>query len=75
MDDPEINSIPEVVDIKKAFKLIDKGIAWGDGECKEILEYYCSKISFSSDMESDKAQNGWHFLLLFLRLAWKSVMT
>ena len=58
VDDPEINSIPEVVDIKKAFKLIDKGIAWGDGECKEILEYYCSKISFSSDMESDKAQNG-----------------
>lgn len=43
--DPEINSIPEVVDIKKAFELIDKGIAWGDKECKDILNHYCTKAS------------------------------
>ena len=40
IEEPIINSIPEVVDIKRAFDLLDKGIAWGDKGCEELLKFY-----------------------------------
>lgn len=43
VEDPVINSIPEVVDIKRAFELLEKGVAWGDQDCARMISYYCSK--------------------------------
>ena len=38
-----INSIPVegILDYKKAFELLDKGIAWGDEECKTLIKKIC----------------------------------
>ncbi len=40
-----INSVPVegIIDYKKAFELLDKGIAWGDEECKAIIKRICEQ--------------------------------
>ncbi len=40
-----INSLPVegILDYKKAFELLDKGIAWGDEECKAIIKKICEQ--------------------------------
>ena len=44
IEKPVICSIPQVIDVKRAFELLEKGIAWGDEKCEQLLKDYISRV-------------------------------